>query len=187
MASRLRNKSAKVSLFAFQDMITTVTGVLIGVMLMLSIDVTRQTSRASETTRNDARDELEQARKQLAADTQTLRQKQADLSALTRRVFVLPDTDRSGKQPVLVVLSQTNGWCSRLGQTNVVEFKGTARRTEFDKQLGALNPQRDRLVFYVRPSGIAHFERCSRLARQRGFSVGSDAAEEEAQYQLAAP
>lgn len=187
MASRLRNKSAKVSLFAFQDMITTVTGVLIGVMLMLSIDVTRQTSRASESARDDARTELEQARKQLASSAQTLRQRQAELNALTRRVFVLPDTDRSGKQPVLVVLSQTNGWCSRLGQTNVVEFKGDARHTEFDKLLRTLNPQRERIVFYVRPSGIAHFETCSRLARQRSFSIGSDAAEEEAEYQLAAP
>lgn len=187
MPSRLRNKSAKVSLFAFQDMITTVTGVLIGVMLMLSIDVTRQTSRASESARDGARTELDQAREQLAASTRALRQRQAELSARTHRIFVLPELDRSGKQPVLVVLSPTNGWCSRLGQTNIVEFQGTARRTEFDKQLGTLNPQRDRVVFYVRPSAIAHFETCSRLARQRGFSIGSDTAEEEAQYQLATP
>src|SRR6266851_1272028 len=128
MASRLRNKSARVSLFAFQDMITTVTGVLIAVMLMLSIDVTQHVSRASETARDAARDELEQARKQLAASELALGQRQVELNALTHRVFVIPEADRTGKQPVLVVLSRTNGWCSRLGQTNVIEFKGDARQ-----------------------------------------------------------
>lgn len=187
MANRLRKKTAKVSLFAFQDMITTVTGVLIGVMLILSIDVTSHTSRAGETARDAAREELERARKKLAADSQILSQRQAELNALTHRVFVIPEADRSGKQPVLVVLSRTNGWSSRLGQANAVEFKGDAGRTDFGKLLAAWNPRQDHVVFYVRPSGIAHFETCTRLAKQRGFSIGSDAAEENAQYQLAAP
>ena len=85
MASRLRNKNAKVSLFAFQDMITTVTGVLIAIMLMLSIDVTQHTSRASESARDAAREKLEEARKELAASAQSLNQGQAELRALANQ------------------------------------------------------------------------------------------------------
>jgi len=40
MANKLRQSSARVSFFAFQDMITTVTGVLIIVMLLLSVEAT---------------------------------------------------------------------------------------------------------------------------------------------------
>jgi len=187
MASRLRNKSAKISLFAFQDMITTVTGVLIAVMLMLSIDVARQTSSAREAAPPPARAELEQAQNQLAADRQKLGECQAQLTALVHRVFVIPEPDPTGKQPLLVVLSRTNGWCSRLGQTNRVEFNRDARLTQFERLLTTWDKNRERIVFYVRPSGIAHFEICRRLARQRGFSVGSDAAEEDLQYELAHP
>src|SRR4051794_9813866 len=104
MANRLRNKTAKVSFFAFQDMITTVTGVLMIIMLMLSVDVTRIASTPSEAGRIHLREELEQAQTQLAANAEALRQRQAELIALTNRVFVIHDTDRSGKQPVLVVL-----------------------------------------------------------------------------------
>ena len=41
MASRLRNKTARVSFFAFQDMITTVTGVLMIVMLLLTLELNK--------------------------------------------------------------------------------------------------------------------------------------------------
>jgi hypothetical protein len=187
MASRLRNKTARVSFFAFQDMITTVTGVLMIVMLLLLLDVGQRTSRPSEAARNTARDQVQEAQRKLAASAEALRQRQAELKVLANRVFVLPEADRSGKQPVLIVLSGTNGWCSRLAQTNLLEFSGDARRTDFNKLLAGWNARQDRLVFYVRPSGIGHFEVCRSLARKRGFNIGSDAAEEDKQYMLAKP
>lgn len=187
MASRLRNKTARVSFFAFQDMITTVTGVLMIVMLLLTLDLGQRTSRPSEASRDTARDQVREARKKLDASAEVLRQRQAELKLLTNRIFVLAEADRSGKQPVLVVLSGTNGACSRFGQTNLVEFAGNAQRTDFGRLLAGWNTRQDRLVFYVRPSGIGHFEACRRLAQQRGFSVGSDAAEEDKQYVLTKP
>ncbi len=187
MANKLRNKTARVSFFAFQDMITTVTGVLMIVMLMLSLDVTQQASSASAIAQTSLRNEVEQARQQLAANTETLRERQTELSALKNRVFMIPERDQSGKEPVLVVLSATNGWVTRLGQTNRLEFKVNNGRTSFKQVMETLDAQRDRLVFYVRPSGISHFEICRDLAKKRAFNIGYDAADEDTQYLLASP
>jgi hypothetical protein len=184
MPSKLRNKKARVSFFAFQDMITTVTGVLILVMLLLSLRVTQSAFSNSATTRNQLREQVEQARRELAEKTEALGQRQSELSALSNRVFVIPDLDSSGKQPVLVVVSATNGWCSRLGQTNRTQFRINKGGLEFKALLNTWDARRDRLVFYVRPSGIAHFLDCLELAKQGGFDRGYDVAEEEGQYVL---
>lgn len=187
MANKLRNKSARVSFFAFQDMITTVTGVLMIMMLMLSLDLTREVASASAAKPTNLQHDVEQARQRLDANVETLRERRVELSAMTNRVFVIPERDQSGKEPVLIVLSATNGWVTWLGQTNRIEFKVNNGRTTFKDVMGTLDAQRDRLVFYVRPSGISHFEVCRDLAKRRGFDIGYDAADEDRHYVLAIP
>jgi hypothetical protein len=192
MPSKLRNKEARVSFLAFQDMISTVTGVLLIVMLLLSLDVNTLAPRANESARNTLRELLREARSRLEAGAETLGRRQAELAALAHRVFVIPEPDRSGKEPVLIVLSATNGSCTRLSQTNVVEFAARDGTTEFERLLRTWNARKERLVFYVRPSGIAHFEKCLRLANARGFNIGDDnigydAAAEDGQYVLLSP
>ena len=183
MPSKLRNKSARVSFLAFQDMITTVTGVVMVILMGLSLQVADPRANEADKTRQ----RLEEERARWRANTEALRQRQTELAALTNHVFVIPEADRSGKQPVLIVLSATNGLCTRLGQTNVEEFSASASHSNFTSLLSKLNAASERLVFYVQPSGIAHFEVCRSLAAQRGFSIGYDAAEEGRQYVLLSP
>jgi hypothetical protein len=182
MANKLRKKNARVSFFAFQDMITTVTGVLILIMILLSLRVSQSAFNERATERDEVRDRLTEARRQLALNTEALRKQQAQLSALTNRIFVIHEPDRSGKQPVLIVISATNGWCARLGETNQSRFRARRNGGEFENLLAGWNPTREQLVFYVRPSGVAHFDLCRQLALARGFSIGYDAAAEEGQY-----
>jgi hypothetical protein len=184
MANKLRQSSARVSFFAFQDMITTVTGVLIIVMLLLSLEVTQRVEASPDPTRRAAAEQLREAQRQLAANLQLLQQRQADASVLAHRIFVLPRPDQSGKQPVLIVLSATNGWLTRLGQTNLTEFRPGSGTSGFETAIAACNPSQDRLVFYVRPSGIEYFNACQKAALRLGFAVGYDAAEEGRQYVL---
>ncbi len=106
---------------------------------------------------------------------------------LTNRVFVIPEPDQTGRQPVLVVLSATNGWCNRLGQSNAVEFVQRPDNADFRRMLDSWDPERQRLVFYIRPSGVLHFLACRQLASERAFHFGYDAAEEDKQYLLATP
>jgi hypothetical protein len=178
MPSRLRSGKARVSFFAFQDMITTVTGVLLLITLLLTLYLHAEPDvpPPGET----VRDKLEKAQEQLDASMAELRQRQVQLMALTNRIFVVAEPDQSGKQPVLVVLSATNGSCTRLGATNAVEFPVGG----FGDALKQWGPAAQRIVFYVRPSAIGHFEACRQLALERSFSVGYDAAEEGRQYIL---
>jgi len=187
MANRLRTSSGRISFFAFQDMITTVTGVLLLITLLLTFYLNEPQSSPDESARNAVRDQLEKARATLAANLAELRQQQLQAMALTNRIFVVPEADSSGKQPVLVVLSATNGWCNRLGQTNSVEFLERSDNADFRRLLDSWDPARQRLVFYIRPSGIIQFEACRQLAVERDFNVGYDAAEEDRQYVLAMP
>jgi hypothetical protein len=188
MANRLRTSSGRISFFAFQDMITTVTGVLLLITLLLTFYLNEpQSPVPDETARNVVSDEVKAARAKLAPLLAELRRQQLQALALTNRVFVIPEPDRTGKQPVLVVLSATNGWCNRLGQSNAVEFVQRDDNADFRRLLDSWDPQSQRLVFYIRPSGIAHFAACRQLAAERAFKFGYDAAEEDKQYILATP
>jgi hypothetical protein len=185
MANKLRNKTAKVSFFAFQDMITTVTGVLMIVMLLLSLDVAQRAASPGEVARRQLREQLDRAKDDLAANADLLRQRQAELEALTNltnHVFVVPD--QSDKEAVLVVLSASDGYYSRAGQTNLATFSSAGGNNEFKRLLEQWDPAAQRLVFYVRPSAVANFEQCRALAIQRGFAIGFDAAEENRRYVL---
>jgi hypothetical protein len=184
MANKLRQTSARVSFFAFQDMITTVTGVLIIVMLLLSMEVTQRAEASPDPARRAAAEQLREAQRQLTASLELLQQRQADASVLANRIFVLPQPDQSGKQPVLIVLSATNGWVTRLGQTRSAEFRPGHGTNGFEGALATCDPSKDRLVFYVRPSGIEYFNACHKAALQLGFAIGYDAAEEGRQYVL---
>ncbi len=62
----------------------------------------------------------------------------------------------------------------------------TKRTTELDAKIE--KAKRDRsLVFYIRPSGIAQFQRLSTLAKGAGFTVGYDAIEEDRQILFSQP
>ncbi len=186
MPNKLRSTSGRVSFFAFLDMITTVTGVLVLITLLLTLYLNNPPPAAAEQSR-EIQSQIEQARMKLEATEAELRSRMAQAASLTNRVFVVPERDRSGRQPVLIVLSATNGLCSRPGQTNAVEFLARADNADFERMLDGWDPARDRLVFYIRPSGIGLFRACKPMAERRNFSIGYDAAMEDMQYLLAAP
>jgi hypothetical protein len=178
MPSKLRSGKARVSFFAFQDMITTVTGVLLLITLLLTLYLNAQPEEPASG--EPLRDKLERAKQELAAHNEELRSFRLQQLALTNKVFVVAEPDRSGREPVLVVLSATNGTISSLGETNIEVFSHGG----FGNVLKQWDPARLRVVFYVRPSAITQFEECRRLAVERSFNIGYDAAEENRQYVL---
>jgi hypothetical protein len=187
MPNRLRSTTGRISFIAFLDMITTVTGVLLLITLLLTLYLNNPPASAEEQNRDTMREQLEKARAQLEAKLEELRQRQVQAANLTNRVFVVPDANHSGKDPVLIVLSATNGLCTRLRQTNAVEFVARPDNADFERMLDSWNPQKERLVFYIRPSAVVQFRAVEPLAASRSFEIGYDAAEEDLQYVLAAP
>lgn len=187
MASKLRKTGARVSFFAFQDMITTVTGVLLLVTLLLTLYLNQPPSSPAHNDRDKMRQQVAKAQSELDAKLAQLQARQVEEIAATNRIFVVPEPDRSGRIPILVVLSATNGICMTAGQANAEQFATGADSSGFERLLEQWNPARQRLVFYIRPSGITNFLACRDAALQRSFQVGFDAAEEDRQYVLASP
>ena len=103
MANKLRTSNARVSFFAFLDMITAVTGVLLLVTLLLTIYLNEPQSADAMSTRAVVQSQLDQARTQLETNLAECHRLQEQTVLKTNQVFVIPDADQSGKQPVLVV------------------------------------------------------------------------------------
>src|ERR1700679_4096202 len=71
MSSRLRSLDSKISFFAFADIITAVSGVLIFVALLLATDLGKPTNSRSQEEDSELQHQLEQtAAQQAAADAQ---------------------------------------------------------------------------------------------------------------------
>lgn len=156
MPNKLRSTSGRVSFFAFLDMITAVTGVLVLITLLMTLYLNKPPSAAANEA-SDMQRQIAQAKSKLDATLAELRRRTEQSAALTNRVFVVPERDPSGLKPVLIVLSATNGLWSRPGQTTAVPFAVRADNADFRLALDGWDATRDRLVFYIRPSAIANF------------------------------
>ena len=104
------------------------------------------------------------------------------------KLWVLPEISATGKQPVLVVVSGAKVTCDRFNQpAGHREFTGARAAADFVDGLRQWTVSSDYLVFYVRPSGIDLFNRCSTAAKRAGFQIGYDAVEEDKQIIFSAP
>jgi hypothetical protein len=130
----------------------------------------------------------------LVAELQRMERQHQDLEAriqaLNRehKLWLIPDTTPGGKEAVLVTVASTNVTCQRFNQTtNRMQFPAEEAEGGLSRCFRLWNPERDYLVFYVRPSGIDLFLRCQELAKRAGFQVGYDAVEEDRQLVFNSP
>lgn len=125
--------------------------------------------------------------------TQTERQQQEMKEKIERaesehKLWLLPETTPTGKKPVLVVVSATKVACDRFNDlAGHREFSGARVVTDFTEGLRRWSAIDDYLVFYVRPTGIDLFNRCSAAAKRAGFQIGYDAVEENTQINFSSP
>jgi hypothetical protein len=102
--------------------------------------------------------------------------------------FVIPDPSPDGREPVLVTVSATNLACERFNQPQARQtFPPAEAARGLAQNLRRWRPDRDYLVFYVRPSGIELFLQCQPLAKTAGFQTGCDPVEETQNLVFAAP
>ena len=113
---------------------------------------------------------------QLAAARNTLRQ--------TNALYVVPADDaRESREPVAFIVSSNKIQIRRFNDNNTNTANATRDRVissaeDLRPLLATLNPSREYVVFYFRPSGVKWFEPFRSLARELGFAVGYDAIEE---------
>lgn len=105
------------------------------------------------------------------------------------RLWLLPDFAGSGKKPVLVTVSRTNVTFERFNEppASRKEFDAAHAEQGLSQNLVLWQPDRDYVVFYVRPSGIDLFTRALEIVKRGGFQVGYDAVEEDKQILFSEP
>ncbi len=126
--------------------------------------------------------------KQIESQLEELRSKSEQAATNQHRLWILPGSSPSGKQPLLVSVSRAGLTSERFNQPASRQQFPLARAAEgFSRSLGQLRSDRDYIVFYVRPSGIDLFTRCLEIAKRAGFQVGYDAIEEDKQILFSTP
>ncbi len=187
-----------------------------GQVISLSNDLARQDARLrqqeTETREKvnqlvvaEHRQQIEEAKRlwdELKASNQLVQAASADLVEKTKdaearlerakregsKIWLIPDAGGAAKQPLLVCLSRTNLVCERFNQPDSRRTIPTAAgERAFGEFLAGLRPDRDYIVFYLRPSGVNLFHTFYDLAKRAGFSIGLDAIEEDKQIVFRQP
>lgn len=153
----------------------------------------------------DLRDQVRQAQSAISAltnaiqmakaenqpATEAARQAQAALQKAmekSRQLWLIPESDASGKEPILVTVSGAKLIFERFNNSaSRLEISAAAADTDFTAQMQRWDTHKEYLVFYVRPSGIALFRRCRDSAKTAGFDVGFDAVKEDQQILFQSP
>ena len=142
----------------------------------------------------EALNEHARTNESLIAEIQQMEREHQDLEARVQalnrehKLWLIPDSTPGGKEPVLVTVAGTSLSCQRFNETtNRMQFSAEEAEGGLSRGFRLWNPERDYLVFYVRPSGIELFLRCQELAKRAGFQVGYDAVEEDRQLVFSHP
>ena len=286
MRERFRSFDSRISFFAFADIITAVSGMLIFITLLLATDLGQPTGHALPATNSDLdqrlqetlsqqvevdarnhllqrllaaaetapvpeklesdisrlRTQLDGAKKQQANTVEQLAANQATIEARDRtlgladvkvqiqgfiqdagslarqeakvreevttleqrvaglqskllklreregKLWLFPDKTSTTKEPILATIGGNGTKIEQFDHPDQTkEFSKSSSRTEFESYLGNARPLDQYVVFLVRPSGIAPFERLVKLARDKGFEVGFDALEENREIHFTTP
>jgi hypothetical protein len=171
--------------------------------IVRQLETTQQT--ANRLGLGEEQEQIQDTKRQTETVRQTNQVFQAELDDVTRRItdleakiektkhdrsklWLIPEADGSGKRPLLVSLSATQVVCERFNEPQRRKvFPAADSERLFAGLLRELRPDLDYFVFYIRPSGIAHFQRFSVLAKGAGFNVGYDAVEEDRQILFSQP
>ena len=92
------------------------------------------------------------------------------------RLWLVPDYTRDNRQNMLVVLNGDSIRVRRFGTAEGEEvYTGSRAPGQFFSALKSWDPEKNNLVFYIRPSGIRLFNFCVERAKAAGFTIGYDA------------
>jgi hypothetical protein len=103
-------------------------------------------------------------------------------------LWLIPDHAGTTKEPVLAIVSGKELQIARFNQPSQTEkFSPGGASSSFRSYLGRIRPDKQYVVFLIRPSGIDMFRDLVEVARKEGFEVGFDPLEENRQIHFTAP
>jgi hypothetical protein len=103
-------------------------------------------------------------------------------------LWLIPSRTGTTKEPVIAITSAKDLQMARFNQPKETEnFSKGGSFSGFKSYLGRIKPEKQYVVFLVRPSGIDMFRDLVEVARDSGFEVGFDALEENRQLHFTTP
>jgi hypothetical protein len=115
-----------------------------------------------------------------------VREVEAQTLAQQNKIWVIPGSSRTSKEPLLVVISGSSVTLERFdrpGSKLALTLQSGTRlaetKREFLTRLEPFDRLNHYLVFFIKPSGITVFDDLKEAAKRAGYEVGYDAVEEE--------
>lgn len=131
---------------------------------------------------------LQQETKDKQSEIQSLQIRLKNAEELQKRLYLIPDETQTSKEPVVAVVSKNGIEFSRFNHpTDSKAVTDVSNDDAMGQAIGSYSSQDQYFVFYIKPSGVAVFEKLYQIAQQKGFDVGFDAIEEAQQIVLSQP
>jgi hypothetical protein len=97
----------------------------------------------------------------------------------SQKLWVIPETSDTTKEPVLVILSGRAITLERFnGKTGPVALTDNEWTDEFQETLKKFDPTKQYLVVFLKPTGIPRFKVLIKIIKKAEFEVGYDVLEE---------
>ena len=140
----------------------------------------------------DTRDQAQRVRLANAKDEVVVREQEqrvseardslATLKKDANKLWLIPSTKGNSKEPLLVTVSGTGIELNRFNRPEDKQIFPSGKAVSGLKQeMAGMNPAKDYVLFYIRPSGVKLFKACKEVTDESRFQIGFDAVEEKAQ------
>jgi hypothetical protein len=131
---------------------------------------------------------LQQETKDKQNEVQSLQIRLKNAEELQKRLYLIPDEAQTSKEPVVAVVSKNGIEFSRFNHpTESKAVTDVSNDDAMSQAIDSYSSQDQYFVFYIKPSGVAVFEKLYQIAQQKGFDVGFYAIEEAQQIVLSQP
>jgi len=113
---------------------------------------------------------------------ETLRERESQLlaeQAKKNELWLIPERSKTSKEPVLAVVSADAVILQRFDHPEKSELRGSGLPAKFGDALKTYSKLDQYIVFYLKPSGVDHFDALVDSAKSAGFEIGYDAVGEE--------
>ena len=106
----------------------------------------------------------------------------ATLKKDANKLWLIPSTKGNSKEPLLVTVSGTGIELNRFNHPEDKQvFPSASAVSGLRQEMAGMNPAKDYVLFYIRPSGVKLFKACKEVTDESRFQIGFDAVEEKAQ------
>ena len=103
----------------------------------------------------------------------------ATLKKAANKLWLIPSTKGNSKEPLLVMVSGGGIELNRFNRPEDKQMFPSGKAVSGLKQeMAGMNPAKDYVLFYIRPSGVKLFKACKEVTDESRFQIGFDPVEE---------